>query len=69
MSKRRLSQPDFVRRELQKAIINNQACVNKLLKYESKGFSKKIPEQIISCANARKRLYNAWDAIRNTAET
>ncbi len=50
--------------ELQKAISANQACVNKLLKYEKRGYAEKAAAQIILCAQSRLRVCAAWDAIR-----
>lgn len=65
MSKRCLDAYHAAQRELEKAIINNKSCVDKLLKYEKRKFAKKIPVQKLLCIEARKRLYNAWDAVRN----
>ena len=51
-------------RELRLAIHANREAVGRLVKYEARGWSEKVEEQLVVVANTRARLMAAWDAVR-----
>jgi hypothetical protein len=52
--------------ELETAIRENRAAVDKLKKFELRQWTEKIKEQQEVVRQTRERLYNAWDAHRMT---
>jgi hypothetical protein len=52
---------------LARAIVANHAAVDKLVKYERRGWTKRAAAQAEVARQARARLYRAWDVYREVA--